>query len=69
MLIWTLGEIEVGQIFGFAGDNGKTNIGLGDLVYIWSRRNRSGLGDEIVYGTAEVVACLGHGNYTGKRIK
>lgn len=68
MLINTVGELDLNKLFSFHGDN-KTVLEIGDFVYLWDKKGHGGLGGEIVYGTAQVVAIIGKDTYTGERIR
>ncbi len=66
MKIFTEWKIGVNATFTFWGD-GEEILEVGDIIYIWQDRNRYGLGEEVIYGTAEIVKVLQNNYYEAKR--
>ena len=68
MKIFTNYKIEMDKTLVFWGEDDETALCVGDVVYLWQDRNRSGLGDEIIYGSAIVTKVLDKNYVEAKRI-
>jgi hypothetical protein len=54
MKIFTHTKANGGDIIRFSTD-GKSVLGLNDVVNLWCEKERNGLGEEITYGHARVI--------------
>lgn len=71
MLVNTHSELPVDETFYFFG-NPNDKMEVGDLIYLWVKKSKGGLGDEVVYGTSEIIKVNIHSQkntYEAERIK
>lgn len=55
MKLFTNYKLLSGHIFLFWGEGNDKPLGVGDVVYLWQDKSRSGLGEEIIYASALVT--------------